>query len=415
MMMRPTLPGPAVLIPGAQKITQGGHSVTAFAHVDIDGTRTTIIAKAVRHNQEHPESNQLYRKFLAAELACYEGLFAQPSSSSSAAAGRYVAPFHGTASLHDGDGKALDEVCLCLCPAGISLGRYLMGLSKKTGGRVCSAGPSPSVVYEDSVVLVSEIWDAVRFLHSRGFCHGDIKPSNVVVGTTGPDQRPRARLIDFGKSYSIAAEAGESTKNRINHRPATTAYEAATWSPWSVRDYSKVMRRPPADVDVDVDGGADMLRVRAGALDVFGMALMAIDCLTGTTLESMPVHLRASVKDAYCAWAGVPPDLRAYAAWVRRLPDAWDRTPAHFWWAWSASAAFHGPRTSSAPTSSAEARLVTGSLSRRLARLQRAGPLWLAVLGPMTHPDPMRRPSAAWAHAHLCRLAAQLDPPPQLN
>ena len=385
----------------APALPQGGHSVTGLATVrrptGMTSMPTTVVAKAVRNNREQPASNRLYRKFLAAEQRCYERLAPLDTDH------QYAAPYYGTALINMDDGR--EETCLCVGPAGISLGRYLLELNRRQEADRSSALRHESgtgVVYADSLRLILEVWEALHFLHTgAGFCHGDVKPSNVVVGRLQHDRDldrlpARARLIDFGKSFEITGDRGGP------HRPATTAYEAATWSPWSVQQYSSAVRRPPD---------------HAGAVDVFGMALLAVDCLTGTTLESVPVHLRETLREAYCSWAPIPDSARqdpsAYAAWAAGVPAGWDRTPVHFLWDWAAAnealvlpppPQSRSPRRPS-PSKPKTKPWVTGTLSRRLARCLRAGPSFVGVLGPMTHPDPSKRPGVAASLAAFRELA----------
>lgn len=58
--------------------------------------------------------------------------------------------------------------------------------------------------------LARQLIDAVAHMHSRGVTHGDLKPSNILVDTTGSD--PRIKLIDFNLSdsseFTIDKEAG---------------------------------------------------------------------------------------------------------------------------------------------------------------------------------------------------------------
>lgn len=58
--------------------------------------------------------------------------------------------------------------------------------------------------------LARQLIDAVAHMHSRGVTHGDLKPSNILVDTTGSE--PRIKLIDFNLSdsseFTIDKEVG---------------------------------------------------------------------------------------------------------------------------------------------------------------------------------------------------------------
>ncbi len=51
------------------------------------------------------------------------------------------------------------------------------------------------------VTLLIEVCDAVAYAHARGYVHGDLKPSNVLV------ERGRPMLVDFGLSAPITASS----------------------------------------------------------------------------------------------------------------------------------------------------------------------------------------------------------------
>jgi hypothetical protein len=378
------------------KLPQGGHGVTGLATCRLPGSRghSTVVAKAVRHNAEKPESDRAYRRYLSAERECYESLFFSLKTTANPA--QYFPPYYGTALIRCpgpcGDPDR-DEECLCVAPAGQSLGRHLYGLWREPAKPVLfDRDPRRGgVVYEESVRLVDEIWGAAAYLHACGFCHGDLKPSNVVVGMVGEKEEwARARLIDFGKAVRI----GPSRP----HRPATTAYEASTWSPWSPEEYMRGRALPTV----------------GGAVDVFGLACLAIDCLAGSALEAMPVRLREPVRQAYCEFARCPVPCRSqgmaeYARWARAQGPDWDRTPAHFFaaWAYYLQISSDQQRIGGGARGGAE----NGTLTRRLLRLARvwgrhppSHPL-VALLGRMMHPDPAQRPTAHVALAGWRKFA----------
>jgi serine/threonine-protein kinase len=81
-----------------------------------------------------------------------------------------------------------------------------------------------------------KVCDAVAFAHSRGICHCDIKPENIMVGTYG-----RVYLMDWGIASTIGAirrepedppsESGARPRRPIRGTPAYMAPEQAAGRP----------------------------------------------------------------------------------------------------------------------------------------------------------------------------------------
>src|SRR5204863_4469524 len=57
--------------------------------------------------------------------------------------------------------------------------------------------------------LFGQVCQAVQHAHQKGLIHRDIKPSNVLVATT--DDRPAAKVIDFGIAKATGARLTEKT------------------------------------------------------------------------------------------------------------------------------------------------------------------------------------------------------------
>ncbi len=74
----------------------------------------------------------------------------------------------------------------------------------------------------DVVAIISAVGDALDHAHSRGLLHRDVKPANILLGSTsGASPRRRILLADFG----IARELGEiSGLTATNMLVGTTAY-----------------------------------------------------------------------------------------------------------------------------------------------------------------------------------------------
>src|SRR5271163_3981957 len=74
----------------------------------------------------------------------------------------------------------------------------------------------------DVVEIISAVAEALDYAHSRGLLHRDVKPANILLGSTSPaSPRRRILLADFG----IARELGEiSGLTATNMLVGTTAY-----------------------------------------------------------------------------------------------------------------------------------------------------------------------------------------------
>ncbi len=74
----------------------------------------------------------------------------------------------------------------------------------------------------DSVLVGIQVGDALRYIHSRGLVHGDIKPGNVFIGGEG-----RAKLGDFSglvRLLSSASRTGLPSQYTIGFRAPEQVY-----------------------------------------------------------------------------------------------------------------------------------------------------------------------------------------------
>ena len=135
--------------------------------------------------------------------------------------------------------------------------------------KVLKAG---SISPERTVDIVSQIADALDAAHAEGLIHRDVKPSNILL--VGPPERASVRgfayLADFGIASTLG---GASTLSRPGLAVGTAAYMA-----------------PERMSGERVDGRAD----------VYSMACMFFECLTGRRpfpasdlLQALRAHLTA--------------------------------------------------------------------------------------------------------------------------
>jgi serine/threonine protein kinase len=57
---------------------------------------------------------------------------------------------------------------------------------------------------QETIRLFKQILEGIKYLHSHGYSHGDIKPENVIL-----DKQGNAKLIDFG--YSRRKQIGDES------------------------------------------------------------------------------------------------------------------------------------------------------------------------------------------------------------
>ena len=75
--------------------------------------------------------------------------------------------------------------------------------------------------FEQSMVSLLEVAEALAYVHERGLVHRDLKPDNVLIGLDG-----KARLTDFGVAKVLSAGGAERGLTRTGEILGTPAYMA---------------------------------------------------------------------------------------------------------------------------------------------------------------------------------------------
>jgi len=119
---------------------------------------------------------------------------------------------------------------------------------------------------------------ALKYLHSRGVIHGDLKPSNIMI-----DARKRVKLGDFGLARRVSDDEGSLLKG-------TTKYMAP-----------EVVSEEFGDV--------------GPASDLYSLGFCAYELMCGSNFESLFPGLSAFGRNKQVAW------MMWHAAADRRLPE----------------------------------------------------------------------------------------------
>lgn len=105
--------------------------------------------------------------------------------------------------------------------------------------------------------LFLQVCQAVQHAHQKGIIHRDLKPNNVLVTTT--DDRPHAKVIDFGIAKATNSELTEKTLH--------TEFQQLIGTPV----YMSPEQAERAGLDVDT------------RTDIYSLGVMLYELLTGTT------------------------------------------------------------------------------------------------------------------------------------
>ena len=107
--------------------------------------------------------------------------------------------------------------------------------------------------------LFVQVCDAIQHAHQKGIIHRDIKPSNILV-TTGPDEKPAPKVIDFGIAKATAGQ-------QLTDKTILTAREMLIGTP----AYMSPEQAALAGREVDT------------RTDIYSLGVLLYELLTGTT------------------------------------------------------------------------------------------------------------------------------------
>ena len=152
---------------------------------------------------------------------------------------------------------------------------YIEGRSLKD--MVKAEGPMPE---RRALKYVSQVAEALKYVHARNRLHLDVKPGNIMV-----DGSDNAILIDFGTSKQYDEESGENTSTLLGYTPG--------YAPPEQMSKSVVKFLPATDVYAL---GATLYKLLTGKTP-----LDANDRISGDTLEPLPAGTSNSVCRAVSA------------------------------------------------------------------------------------------------------------------
>lgn len=145
------------------------------------------------------------------------------------------------------------------------------------------AGPIPIAT---AAWIGVQLLSALEHAHSKGYVHRDIKPSNLLIA--GPDQRPIAKLSDFGLAKSFRDNAGFTGLTHQGDIGGSVGFI----SPDHICDFREV--KEPADI---YSAGATLYFLLTRQFPFLNFDPSKVEAYN-MILEHPPVPLRAHRPDA---------------------------------------------------------------------------------------------------------------------
>ncbi len=131
---------------------------------------------------------------------------------------------------------------------------FVMELVK--GDPIAAYADRNNLSIEDRLELFAQVCAAVQHAHTKGIIHRDIKPSNILVSTL--DDRPCAKVIDFG--------IAKATASKLTEKTLFTEHRALIGTP-------EYMSPEQAEGSLDIDTRTD----------VYSLGVVLYELLTGST------------------------------------------------------------------------------------------------------------------------------------
>lgn len=79
-------------------------------------------------------------------------------------------------------------------------------------GQLLNGRPGQALPTDQVIEIVTAVAEALDYAHQRNLLHRDVKPANILIGGTGPDDR-RIKLADFGIARKVDESNGLTATN----------------------------------------------------------------------------------------------------------------------------------------------------------------------------------------------------------
>lgn len=177
----------------------------------------------------------------------------------------------------------------------------------------------------DALALISQLSSALRYVHSKGLVHRDVKPSNVMLSSLGV-----CKLNDFGVVRLLDVASGDPLPLSALTRQGLPVGTAAYMSPEAIRG------------DRSVDQRADL----------YSLGVLAYQLLTGrhpfpegvTLAQTLHAHLEEAPPPPQSIVMGFPAGVAdTILKALEKEPDDRQHTVEQFWAEMSSSASVSWP------------------------------------------------------------------------